>query len=214
MGGDRMEEEWRPVEDYPGYEVSNTGKVRSHWNKTKKKGCWGGYERVYSDETHMLSASDDGNGYLKVFMVDKNGKRHCRKIHRMVAEEFIPRIDGCDTVDHIKSGPDGKLDNSVENLRWLSRRENIQKAYADGMCDSRIARSRKPIMIHDWCEETDIYVKSVREAADEIGIHYTSVSHALADERTMVRGRYTVREPDFDEFIYYNDPYWELEYDI
>lgn len=202
---------WKDITDYPGYQVSNFGRVRSFWKKKKKFGSYGGCERVLSDESYILPASDDGNGYLKVFLVDKNGKRHCRKIHRMVAEEFIPNPNGYDTVDHIVSGSAGKLDNTVDNLRWLSRQENIQKAYTDGMCDARIRRQMVPVMVHDWCgceDEEDIYCESVREAGELIGVHYTSVTHAINDEKDLARGRYTARYADLDEKLYYgcSDP--------
>lgn len=199
------EEIWKDVTNYPGYQVSNKGQVRSFWKKQKRSGTWGGTERVLTNESSVIPASDDGNGYLKVFMTDKDGKKHCRKIHRMVAEEFIPNPNGYDTVDHIVSGADGKLDNSIENLRWLSRKENIQKAYIDGMCDSRIANSRTPVMLHDWCNDEDIYMRSLQEAGEEAGVHYSTISHAIANGQAIKRGRYTARYADLDERMYYGN---------
>ena len=200
-----IEETWKDIENYPGYQVSNTGRIRSYWKKQKKFGSWGGTERVLTNESYILPSSDDGNGYLKVFMTDVDGVRHCRKIHRIVAEEFIPNPNNYDTVDHIISGVEGKFDNSTENLRWLPRRENIQKAYADGICDKRIANSKTPVMLHDWCTDEDIYTDSVQDAGKEVNVHYTSISHAINEEKSLCKGRYTARYADIDEIMYYKN---------
>lgn len=202
LGGDILDEVWKDVTDYPGFQVSNKGNVRSFWRKRKKKGSWGGTERVFSDEPYILPASDDGNGYLKVFMTDKDGKKHCRKIHRMVAEEFIPRQEGYDTVDHIVSGPEGKLDNSVENLRWLPRRDNIQKAYAEDMCSKRIENQKRTVYVLDLIRCNIVQCDSVQEAAALIGVHYTSVSHALNDGDMGYISHYMVSSTPFGECSY------------
>lgn len=199
------EEIWKDVTDYPGFQVSNKGSVRSFWKKRKKSGVWGGTESVLCDEPYILPASDDGNGYLKVFMTDKDGKKHCRKIHRIVAEEFLPGYSNDDTVDHIISGPEGKLDNSVENLRWVSRRENIQKAYRDGMCKNRIEKQQTALFIYDWRTDERLYMPSVQEAADYLGVHYTTISHALNEGKDLAGGRYSLEYADLDEKMYYGD---------
>lgn len=188
-----LKEQWREIEDFPGYEVSNTGKVRSHWFKTKRVGTWGGYDRKYhEDETHELSQSDDGNGYMKVYL-QNNTKRACKKVHRLVAEAFLPIPINIDdpTVDHIQSGRIGKLNNSVTNLRWISRRENIQKAYRDGVCDKRIERSKKEIIVTDQKYNLEKYFSSVQECAEYFNVHYTTISHIMKTG-DLFRGRYEI----------------------
>lgn len=182
-----MKEIWKPVSGYTGYEVSNTGQVRSYWKKHKKHGSWGGTERTLSNESYVMPQSDDGNGYMKVLITADDGTRHCRKVHRLVAEEFIPHDSEDDTVDHIVSGPEGKKDNSVDNLRWISRRKNIQKAYADGVCGERIERQKKPVVLEDIWTGEEKYYPSIAEAAEDLGLHYTSLSHALSSVSRKVR---------------------------
>lgn len=196
-----MEEEWRDIEDFPGYQVSNTGRVRSYWKQQKRSGTWGGKERHLVSEPRELSQSDDGNGYLKVYLQNDN-KRTCKKVHRLVAEAFIPKKDGADTVDHIRSGPDGKLDNSVDNLRWLSRRKNIQKAYTDGVCDERIRRSRKPTVVTDEATGEFYTFDSVDEVAAMLNVKHSTVSHAIAEHRNVSK-RYEVHFPDPEERLLY-----------
>lgn len=164
-----MSEIWKDIKNFEGYQVSDKGRVRSFHNKNH------GLKLTPS----ILSPTDDGNGYLKVTL-RKNGKAYCKKVHRLVAEAFIPNDDPNLTVDHIKDGKEGKLDNSVENLRWLSRYDNLKKAYDAGIHNERIAAIREPMMLHDKWSGDDIFCGSITEAAKVIGVHYTTISHAMS----------------------------------
>ena len=66
-------------------------------------------------------------GYLRVDI--KSGCRRTYLVHQLVALAFIPNDNPIekDTVDHIDGD---KTNNNVENLRWLSRADNI-KAYQE-----------------------------------------------------------------------------------
>jgi hypothetical protein len=99
---------WKPIKDYEGlYEVSNLGRVKSlNYNRTKKEG--------------MLKLFEDKDGYLMVNL-SKDKITYQFKIHRLVAETFIPNPENKPCVDHINTI---KNDNRVENLRWVSCKEN------------------------------------------------------------------------------------------
>ena len=104
-----MEEEiWKPIKDFEGYyEVSNIGRVRSLNYKRTGKG-------------KILKNIEDYKGYLEVGLT-KNGKRKQFKVHRLVAEAFIPNPENKPCIDHINTI---KSDNRVENLRWVTYKEN------------------------------------------------------------------------------------------
>ena len=104
-----MEEEiWKPIKDFEGYyEVSNIGRVRSLNYKRTGKG-------------KILKNIEDYKGYLEVVLT-KNGKRKQFKVHRLVAEAFIPNPENKPCIDHINTI---KSDNRVENLRWVTYKEN------------------------------------------------------------------------------------------
>ena len=188
-----LKEQWREIKDFPGYEVSNTGKVRSYWKKEKRKGSWGGVDRILMQEpVRELSQSDDGNGYMKVYLQNEK-TRVCKKVHRLVAEAFLPIPINMEdpTVDHIKSGRKGKLNNCVTNLRWVTRKENIQKAYDDGMCNERIEQSKKEIIVSDWKYNLEKYFRSIGDVAEYFNVHYTTISHIIANG-SFFRNRYEI----------------------
>ena len=60
------------------------------------------------------------NGYAFIVLGRRNKKYN---VHRIVAETFIPNPDNKPEVDHINRI---RSDNRVENLRWVTRRENLQ----------------------------------------------------------------------------------------
>lgn len=65
------------------------------------------------------------NGYYIVsFQKDGRSKRHL--VHRLVAENFIPRVDGKPHVNH-RDG--NRLNNTVENLEWCTASENARHAW-------------------------------------------------------------------------------------
>ena len=64
------------------------------------------------------------HGYLSVGLYNESGKRKMHLIHRLVAEAYIPNPNGYDTVDHIDFN---NQNNNVNNLRWISRADNIKR---------------------------------------------------------------------------------------
>lgn len=101
-------EQWRDIKDYEGlYQVSNEGRVKSlNYRQTKQE--------------KILKAFKNNNGYLLVGLC-KNGKPIHKLVHRLVAEAFIPMVEGKQEIDHINSV---RHDNRVENLRWCTPEEN------------------------------------------------------------------------------------------
>lgn len=113
-----INEEWKPVRGYEGYyEVSNMGRLRS-------------VERVVYRMRRGILYPVKLKGKIKEFtyhlgyqqcLLCKDGKPSTAKVHRLVAEAFVPNPDNKPCVDHINTIRD---DNRAENLRWVSYKEN------------------------------------------------------------------------------------------
>lgn len=104
------------MKGYEGlYEVSNLGNVRSldryvnHWQggKCLKRGT-------------LLAFGHNSGGYSLVKLCD-NGKEKTAKVHRLVAQAFIPNPDNLPWVNHIDENP---ANNTVSNLEWCTPQYN------------------------------------------------------------------------------------------
>ena len=108
---------------FAGYYVCEDGKVyrdptRKHENGLIEVGTHlrGGSEKV-----------DNGRCYpsINISLRDENGeftKQIRYYVHRLIAETLIPNPQGLPEIDHINQN---KTDNHVENLRWVTREENM-----------------------------------------------------------------------------------------
>jgi|TARA_R110001606_G_scaffold282123_1_gene430750 hypothetical protein len=101
---------WKKIKDYPDYEVSNLGNVKSlKFNK----------ERI-------LKASKDSDGYLLVTLC-KKGTQKSFTVHQLVAMAFLNHIKNGSNglvVDHINNV---RTDNNITNIQLLTQRENASK---------------------------------------------------------------------------------------
>lgn len=112
-----MTEKWVPVIGYEGlYEVSNFGKVKS---LRKMSGTCYRKERELS--LNRLSV----DGYVRIALANGN-KIWETKMHRLVAEHFIPNLLNKETVNHIDGN---KENNRADNLEWADRHEQLTHAY-------------------------------------------------------------------------------------
>ncbi len=114
------EEIWRDIEGYEGkYQVSNMGRVRSLYYHNAK-----GIKRI-----GILRPATDCCGYLRCAL-SKNDILTTFKVHRLVAEAFIPNPLNLPQVNHLNGD---KQDNRVENLEWASNSINQIHAYKLGL---------------------------------------------------------------------------------
>ena len=107
-----MSEQWKPIPDFPGYEASDQGRIKSV-ARTIVRGA--GIEQPIRER--ILRPHLDGQGRL---FVSFSG-RTTRYVHRLVLEAFVgPKPPGheCCHLD------DDATNNRLNNLRWDSRSAN------------------------------------------------------------------------------------------
>ena len=112
-----MAEEWKPVKEDANLLVSNYGRVM---NSTTGK---------------ILKPRPTKTGYLRVHTMIVNGKRKDLYIHRLVAEAFCYRHEGCNVVNHIDFD---NSNNHAENLEWTTQKYNIMHSMDNGRYPEKI----------------------------------------------------------------------------
>lgn len=110
-----MEEVWKDIEDWPGYQVSNLGRI-------KKLECDIVYNNgvVHHYPEYIQKLKVTAQGYMSC-QFSYNQDRHHIRVHRLVAKAFIPNPDNLPWVDHIDGD---RTNNRVDNLRWVTPKQN------------------------------------------------------------------------------------------
>ena len=203
---------WREIPGFPGNEASTLGRLRTYWYKVRNARGRGSHRELW-DTSRPIPMSLEDNGYLHCnIYCDLDRKRYTRKVHVLIAMTFLPLpadfYENDYTVDHIRSGPEGKVDNSVDNLRWMIRADNIKKAYKDGVCDARIRRQMISIFAFDtWLGEY-IYFPSIIDAARDLDVKYNSIQNSLRRYGSMVADRYYFEYATGEDDLLYAEFEW------
>lgn len=106
-------EQWQAIPYCRDYHISNYGCIKS----------------FHKGKVVILKPRLQSGGYLTV-AICKNGENKTCSVHRLVAEAFIPNLDGLPQVNH-KDGC--KFNNHVDNLEWCTQSENQQHAVRMGL---------------------------------------------------------------------------------
>lgn len=92
----------KDIKGFEDYQITDDGRV---WSKKTNK--W-------------LKTNLNSHGYYQI-CIYKNNKQYSLSIHRLIAEAFIPNPYNKPCIDHINTI---RTDNRVENLRWVTKKEN------------------------------------------------------------------------------------------
>ena len=166
-----MLEVWKQIDEYPGYMISNLGRVYS-------------LERTIIDSRgyHQkkggiyLKQHLNARGYLFVRLNQQNKKPKNFNIHRGLAENFIPNPFNIPYVDHIDRD---KENNQLNNLRWVFPFDNSQNITK---CDPRNKLGIKNIS-YDEKRKKYVFAKCIREK--HCLKRFKTLEEALSYKRTF-----------------------------
>lgn len=161
---------WKDIEGFEGlYQVSNMGNVKSLARKYKNG--------ITNKQDIVLKQSTNPKGYKSVYLC-KDSKVYAKNVHRLVCVNFLDNPENKSDVNH-KNGI--KSDNSLINLEWVTRSENIKHAYDNSLrrytenqkntfLVNKVNNSKKVI-----CVETGIIYDSLKIASNKIGVKYITL---------------------------------------
>lgn len=122
------------------------------------------WSKVYKKELTTLTNED---GYLYVCLGDRETRRKCF-ISRLLAIQYIPKDDPTKIqIDHIDRN---KLNNSLDNLRWVSQKENLMNKNRNGCIYLDVRNNGKSYWkgSYSWYEEDKKVVKQKTSINKEV----------------------------------------------
>lgn len=163
-----MIEEWKNIKGYEDrYRVSNMGRTE----RRDSSGRWVELKQNYA-----------GFRYYRVtFTV--NGRRKTAAVHRLVAEAFINKPDGCDFVNH---KDENKTNNRVDNLEWCTFQYNCNYGSRNEKVSSALSIPVVATVIESG--ETEYY-PSIRVASKKLGCSERALGQAVHGKRKSFKGR-------------------------
>lgn len=148
-------EVWKDINGYEDlYEVSSFGRVKSLGNGKSN-----------NSKKRILKLGKHKSGYLYVDLI-KDGNRKTFRVHRLVAENFIPNPLNLPEVNH---KDENKENNFVENLEFCNRTYNVNYGTRTEKCSKKVYQYTKSgEFVKEW--------KSTREIKRELGYFHQHIS--------------------------------------
>lgn len=172
-----MDEIWKDIVGYEGYQVSNLGNVASLNYR-----CTG--------TRHNLRKGISKTGYAVVVLCDGE-KQKMHYVHRLVAIAFIQNPLAKPEVNHIDGD---KQNNSVSNLEWCSSKENMKHAHKLGLVDVSkawgvsVEKSRKPVIQMDMRGNVLGTFSSISKAQREVHTGFATIVDCADGKRASAGG--------------------------
>lgn len=159
---------WVDVKGYESfYQVSDMGNVRS---KDRTVAC----SRLGTKnlKSRPLKATVDSAGYCKVTLQDQG--RVVWKVHRLVAEHFIGKVEGKEIINHIDND---RTNNRVDNLEWCTPKENTSHMHAQGRNYSASGEDNPACKLTDTDVAEILALKGSQSQSQIAGLYGVSRQH-------------------------------------
>lgn len=169
-------ETWRSVSGFPGYEVSDHGRVKS----LPRRNLQGAMRRG-----RILKTDVNWAGYHLVKLA-LSGVKHARLVHRLVLEAFKGECPEGFQTRHLNGN---RSDNTLENLEWGTIQENRvdQKRHGTGIQGVRNPKAALTKVDIERVFDLRRFGLSQEAIGRQIGVHQTHVS-------TILRGKHWLQK--------------------
>ena len=171
-----MTETWAYI---PGFEnrymISTKGRIISVAHKTKSKN---GVIKTF--ENAIRATRSDKDGY-RLITLCLHGRKTTHKVHRLVAEVFVPNPHNYPQINHID---EDRSNNSADNLEWCTQKYNN---YYSNVIERMVDGSRIPVIALLPDGETKQF-KSYHEAGRALNVDPTTISKIANGKRHDCRG--------------------------
>lgn len=129
-------------------------------------------------------------GYYRIALkLDSGGKSHFL-VHRLLAIHFIPNPENKEEVNHIDGN---KLNNSINNLEWVTRNENMAHAHKLKLRDN--SGEGNPINILSEQDVLDIYNSLIDGArVSDLALKYNVSQPTIADIKAKRNWQYLLED--------------------
>lgn len=171
-----MEEIWKDIPGFPGYQASNCGRIRSH-NKVTSSSRFP--VRHWKDRILKQKVAKDRCSRVSLW---KGGEERTALVHRLVASAFLENLFDTDmTVNH-KDG--NRQNNNIENLEWLTIGDNIRHGFNTGLFDNA-----KRACTFESEDGSILHFNSLSDASRFLGKNVGYVSHEVKKGNTVVHSQ-------------------------
>lgn len=171
-----MQEVWKDIKDYEGsYQVSNLGRIKRIALYTNQ------YKKQWKSNKILNTNHTDLRGYCHVVLC-KDGISHCYKVHRLVAQAFIPNPDNLPQINHIDGN---KVNNSVDNLEWCTASENMYHSYRKLHRKSAVAKKINQYDLNNNFIKTWL---SSAEIEKHLGVNHSNIASCCKNIRNTAGG--------------------------
>lgn len=172
-------EVWHNIKGYENlYMVSNTGKIKRLSRVVENKGSYSG-KYILKEKEMKLHFNKDGYAIVNL---SKNNTKKAIKVHRLVAEAFIPNPNEYFEINHINEIKD---DNRVENLEWCDRKYNVN--YGLRNKKTSISESKEIIQL-DLSNNILNKFYGIREASRNTKIQHSHIAECCMGKRKTAGG--------------------------
>lgn len=154
-----MKEIWKDIDGFEGlYKISNLGNVYSYISN------------------RLLNPRIDNFGRRGVHFY-QNKKECCFRIHRLVAQHFIPNPNNYPEVNHIDGN---KMNDRIDNLEWCTGSQNVKHAFKLGLMTRGKGEDcgKSKLTNHQVLKIRELYSK---------GWTYVDIAKKFKKSRTCIR---------------------------